>query len=308
MKKKIQEFASVKIDLSDKRPGEKFNHWEMKGVPVRIDLGLKDLKEKKVTIFRRDLDKKEVVSEKDAIKKVQSIAKDFTKNLIKKADKIIVHTNKNKKDLSKVFKKTPIEVIPHGIIRSKTTHITRKEARKELKISPDAKVLLFFGNIRAYKGLDDLLIALSKLKGDYKLIIAGQCWNNWWRYQKIIDDRKLSDYILRINKFIPEEDVEKLYKASDLMILPYKHFDAQSGVGALSLFFGMPIIVSKIGGLTDLSISKDFIYDVGNVNKLAEIIRGYFDKNKMYTEELNKKKKEFMWDAIIEKTLKFYED
>ncbi len=104
LKKKIQEFASVEIDLSDKRPGEKFNHWEMKGIPIRIDLGLKDLKEKKVTIFRRDLDKKESVSEKDAIKKVQSIAKDFTKNLIKKADKIFEGRIKETKNLKEIKK------------------------------------------------------------------------------------------------------------------------------------------------------------------------------------------------------------
>jgi prolyl-tRNA synthetase len=60
----------------------------MRGVPVRIDLGLNDLKKKKITLFRRDLDKKEIVNEKDLVKRVNEISKEFTKNLIKKADKI----------------------------------------------------------------------------------------------------------------------------------------------------------------------------------------------------------------------------
>src|SRR4030066_2273471 len=55
LKKEIEQFTDVEIDYSEKRPGEKFNHWEMKGVPIRIDLGLNDLKKKKITLFRRDL-------------------------------------------------------------------------------------------------------------------------------------------------------------------------------------------------------------------------------------------------------------
>ena len=88
IKKEIEEFTSVDIDFSEKSAGEKFNHWEMKGVPIRIDLGLKDLGNGKITIFRRDLDEKEVVNEKDLVKRIKEISKEFTKNLIKKADKL----------------------------------------------------------------------------------------------------------------------------------------------------------------------------------------------------------------------------
>ena len=102
LKKEIQEFASVEIDYSDKRPGEKFNHWEMKGVPIRIDLGLKDLEKKKITIFRRDLDLKEEVDEKTAIKEIIKISEEFTKNLIKKADKDFKGRIKEAKNLKEI--------------------------------------------------------------------------------------------------------------------------------------------------------------------------------------------------------------
>ena len=104
LKKKIQEFASVQIDYSDKRPGEKFNHWEMKGVPIRLDLGLKDLEKKQVTLFRRDLDKKEFVADKDVIKRIKDIGNVFTKNLIKKADKVFDGRIKDVKSLAEVKK------------------------------------------------------------------------------------------------------------------------------------------------------------------------------------------------------------
>ena len=104
IKSQLQEFALVEIDTSDKRPGEKFNHWEMKGIPIRIDLGLKDLEKKQITIFRRDLDKKDVIPEKNLIKTVQSIAKDFTKNLIKKADKVFEGRIKEAKNFQEIKK------------------------------------------------------------------------------------------------------------------------------------------------------------------------------------------------------------
>ncbi|MFH1325451.1 MAG: proline--tRNA ligase [archaeon] len=106
LKKEIEKFTSVEIDLSEKRPGEKFNYWEMKGVPLRIDLGLKDLEKEKITLFRRDLDKKEIVEEKNLIKKINEISREFTKNLIKKADKIFegrINDVKNISEMKKVI-------------------------------------------------------------------------------------------------------------------------------------------------------------------------------------------------------------
>lgn len=110
IKKKLEEF-DCDIDKSNKRPGEKFNHWEMKGVPIRIDLGFKDLEKKQITIFRRDLDQKEVIAEKDLLKKIKEISKEFTNNLIKKADKIFEGRIKETKSLKEIKK-----VIEDGMI------------------------------------------------------------------------------------------------------------------------------------------------------------------------------------------------
>ncbi len=107
LKKELEsEGYSVDIDLSEKSPGEKFNYWEMKGVPVRLDLGLKELADKKVTIFRRDTNKKETIAEKDLTKTVKKIASEFTGNLIKEADKLFdnrIKDAKNEEELKKVI-------------------------------------------------------------------------------------------------------------------------------------------------------------------------------------------------------------
>ncbi|MBS3070871.1 proline--tRNA ligase [Candidatus Pacearchaeota archaeon] len=104
IKKEIEKIVNVEIDYSDKRPGEKFNYWEMKGIPIRIDLGLQDSKKGKVTIFRRDLDKKIVVSEKSIVKEISKISREFTKNLIKKADRVFDNRIKEVKDIKEMEK------------------------------------------------------------------------------------------------------------------------------------------------------------------------------------------------------------
>ncbi|MEK6758075.1 MAG: proline--tRNA ligase, partial [Nanoarchaeota archaeon] len=104
LKKEIQKFASVEIDYSNKSPGEKFNYWEMKGVPIRIDLGLKDLQKKKLTLFRRDTNQKELVDEKTIIKTIQKISEEFSKNLIQTADKIFEGRIKDVKDIKEIKK------------------------------------------------------------------------------------------------------------------------------------------------------------------------------------------------------------
>ena len=111
LKKELQEFASVEIDYADKRPGEKFNHWEMKGVPIRIDLGLKDLEKKKLTIYRRDTDKKVLIDEKDVLKEIKKISTEFTGNLIKKADQVFegrIKDIKNIKEIKQAIKEGKI--------------------------------------------------------------------------------------------------------------------------------------------------------------------------------------------------------
>ncbi len=85
---KLSEFCEVIVDTSDKSPGEKFNLWELKGVPIRIDIGEKEIESKKLSLFRRDLNKKESISEKDLVKHVNMIKEEFTANLIKGADRV----------------------------------------------------------------------------------------------------------------------------------------------------------------------------------------------------------------------------
>ena len=106
IKKKLENMASIEIDNTEKSPGEKFNYWEMKGVPLRIDLGMKDIESRKLTIFRRDLNKKEIIDEKNLLDYINKISVEFDKNLIKQADHLFdsrIKDAKNKEEIKKVI-------------------------------------------------------------------------------------------------------------------------------------------------------------------------------------------------------------
>lgn len=102
LEKKLGEKFSVFSDYSDKTPGEKFNLWEMKGIPIRIEVGFKDLENKTLTVFRRDTNTKEVISEKDFFKKIDSIIDSYDKNLFSYADKILDSKIKDARDKSEI--------------------------------------------------------------------------------------------------------------------------------------------------------------------------------------------------------------
>jgi len=78
----------VELDLTSKRPGEKFYFWEMKGIPLRIEIGKKEVQNKEITVYRRDFDKKETIKMKNLLDYIEKTSQSYDKNLIKKADEL----------------------------------------------------------------------------------------------------------------------------------------------------------------------------------------------------------------------------
>jgi D-inositol-3-phosphate glycosyltransferase len=203
-------------------------------------------------------------------------------------DHVLVHTPKMKTQLTTEFGtvEEKITVVPHGINDvTPETHLTRVEAKQILGLDPYEKILLFFGRIAPYKGLEDLIQALAYLlaKDDrYRLIIAGtvkdkDCDGYWQELEKMIEELCLSDRVRKEIRFIPEEDVGVFFKASDVSVLPYKRID-QSGVLLLSYRQGLPVITSNVGSLQEdiLEGQTGLIFQAGDPADLAAKIWTYF--------------------------------
>ncbi len=113
--------------------------------------------------------------------------------------------------------------------------------------SDDQRVLCFFGNIREYKGLDDLLLAFDQVRRempDTCLIVAGQNWESWEKYDSIIRERQLAPNLILKTTFLPFEELVTCLRASDLVVFPFKEMHAASGSASLALSLGCQVIAT----------------------------------------------------------------
>lgn len=177
----------------------------------------------------------------------------FNNSTFSLADKYIVHSENNKATLIKEKKITKtIKIIAHGQIQFPRSKKTKQEIRLNLGFSKTDTVLIFFGNIRDYKGLDILLETLTLLPNNCKLIIAGKPWGSFDRYSSIIDNNKLFDRVVLFTNYLPDKLVADLFRASDVAVFPYRLFEASSGAASLANFYGLTLVVTDVGGLPSL--------------------------------------------------------
>jgi D-inositol-3-phosphate glycosyltransferase len=238
-------------------------------------------------------------------------------------DHLFVHTEQMKAQLIREYdiKEENITVIPFGINEIiPRTDISKLHARKKLNIQKEDKVALFFGNIAPYKGLEYLIDAISHLQSNeynIKLLIAGRvknCDKYWANIKMKISKNEINDSVICRTEYIPDEEVEIYYKASDVVVLPYKNI-FQSGVLFLAYSFGVPVIATDVGALKDeIEDGKTgFICTPENAADLANKIAIFFnsdvyEKEDIYREFIiNYARNKYSWDAVCNKTISVYE-
>lgn len=185
--------------------------------------------------------------------------------LFKLGDHFIVHTAQNKRQMTEYYQIPPDRIthIPHGLLHFHVrSGADRDTVRKEMGFSSESRVVLLFGGIRPYKGIDTALRAFAKVLEEVptaRLLIAGKLWQRWEPYEGLMEALGIGDYVRTYLKYVPSGEVYRFFAASDLVILPYHRFDAQSGVGATALSFRKPMIVTNVGGLPELVGDQRFV-------------------------------------------------
>lgn len=128
-------------------------------------------------------------------------------------------------------------------------------AKKQLGLQ-SGKVILYFGLIRHYKGLDRLLHSFETIMKDHPetwLLIAGEFYDDPAKYDEIIVSHPYADRIKLVADFIPNEEVEMYFKACDVVCLPYRNA-SQSGIQMIAYGFGKPVVITNVGGLSETVI------------------------------------------------------
>lgn len=177
-------------------------------------------------------------------------------------------------DLIRNYPHLETKVLLHPVYEHFGKEVNREEAADELRLSTENKYILFFGLIRDYKGLDQLLLALEKLDSNIHLIIAGEVYGSFDKYQKIIDEKKLSERVHLFLKYIPDEQVKYYFSLASSVVLPYKS-GTQSGIIAIAKHFNKNVVVTDVGGLSEFiqSEQEGFVVPADDVEQLVAGIK-----------------------------------
>lgn len=238
------------------------------------------------------------------------------------AHHIFVHTEKMKRELLGDFSQDSarVTVIPFGINNAvPNTCLTSEAARRRMGLRTDEKVILFFGRITPYKGLEYLIAAFRQLienDENYRLVIAGRpdnCEKYWSALRGDIRTEVQERQVVLNADFIPDEETEVYFKAADAVILPYRQI-YQSGVLFLGHSFGLPVLAADVGSLKDDIVEgkTGFTFRPEDPVDLARVIKRYFASD-LY-QNLNDRRQEIQdyanerhsWEVVGQITTSVY--
>ncbi len=202
------------------------------------------------------------------------------RSIFRLGDAFIVHSDANAETLrTRLRRGSPrIHVVPHipfASVADGEGDMDGGIARGELGLDREGPLLLFFGNIREYKGLDVLLRAMReaiRAHPDLTLMVTGQPWVSWERYQDIVREEGIAKHLVTELCFLPYEELRKRIIASDLVVFPFKSLDSASGSVLLARAMGKPVVMSALPSLADIAGEGVFKAEPGCHRSLAAAI------------------------------------
>lgn len=241
--------------------------------------------------------------------------KNLSKMIMKKSDLFIVQSEKDYDDLKKIISNPKCIRTVHPTYNAfKIKNISQSQARKLLNVSQEEKILLFFGFVREYKGLKYLIDALKIVKQEidhFTLFIVGDFGKDKDCYLQQIEENKLNDVICIYDGYIPDQEVEKFFAASDVVVLPYISA-TQSGIVQISYGFNKPVIVTNVGGLPEVVKDNEtgYIVEPEDVEALSKAIVKFYNNedNINFVQNVEDKAYMFSWDRMTECVERLYYD
>lgn len=198
----------------------------------------------------------------------------------------------------------PARFAPHPVYDIYGSPMPKQTARQTLGLPADKRLILFFGFIRPYKGLDLLLEALAQVP-DVHAVIAGECYEDWAPYDAVIQKHQLQDRIHLFTDFIPAEQVRLYFSAADLVVQPYKTA-TQSGISQIAYHFDKPMVVTQVGGLAEIVPDGVAGYVVPpEPQALSAAIRDFYENHReaRLIAGVRQEKRKFSWKYLAEKIL-----
>ena len=211
-------------------------------------------------------------------------------------------------------KQDRVALSPHPLYDNFGQAVPKDEARKTLDLPVDKTLLLFFGFIRDYKGLDLLMRAYAKalkrvqnteyrVQNDLLLVVAGEFYNNAQQYSDLEQELGLKGKITWHTSFIPDDRVRYYFSAADLIVQPYKTA-TQSGVTQIAYHFEKPMLVTNVGGLAEIvpDGKVGYVCDV-NEDAVADALCRFADidparREQAFRANIQKEKQKYAWSNM----------
>jgi glycosyltransferase involved in cell wall biosynthesis len=232
----------------------------------------------------------------------------FTNYFLKPVDGFVTMSEKVMSDLRKFTTTKPGRIVLHPLYDNFGEKISKEEARQHLNISSNDFIFLFFGFIRAYKGLDLLLNAIKILKEkdtqtNWKVMIAGEYYEDKTQYEQLIKELGIEDRLLLKTDFIPDSEVRNYLCSADCVVQPYRNA-TQSGVTPLAYHFEIPMIVTNVGGLPSLvPHQKAGLICIPEAASIAAAMQEMKQKGRDYfINGIKEEKQKYSW-AVLSKTI-----
>jgi len=226
-------------------------------------------------------------------------------------DAYLVMSQAVKKSIDQLGFTQPVVLQPHPVFDHFGTVLSPDAARAQLGIPASSRVVLFFGLIRAYKGLDWLMEAMKHdffRVNNVHLLVAGECYEDSDKYRSLVRSYGMGDRVHFSDGFIPDDKVNLYFSAADVLVQPYRSA-TQSGVTPLAMHFETPMIVTDVGGLKESVIpEKTGLVVAPDPEAIAKGIERFFELSGSidFKQQIREEKKRYNWEYFSDQILKLF--
>lgn len=229
----------------------------------------------------------------------------LTSYFLKSCDAFLTMSKSVLNDLQSFQIAKPAIFNPHPMYENFGGQVDPVQAKKKLGLDVEKNYVLFFGFIRKYKGLDTLLKAFSdqRLKEkNLQLIIAGEYYDSPQAYEQLIDDLELRNHVILANHYIEDSDVSLYFSAADLVAQTYKTA-TQSGVTQIAYYYKRPMLVTDVGGLSELVPHQKVGYVTSqDTQEISDCIFDFYEHKRApeFSKNIASERNKFTWESLID--------
>jgi D-inositol-3-phosphate glycosyltransferase len=227
----------------------------------------------------------------------------LTRYFFRACDLAVTQCAAVRNDLLRLFPELPQTMLPHPTYENFGPRLPTWQARARLGITAP-KVLLFFGFVRAYKGLDRLLAAMPEIVRrlpDVHLLVVGEFLDDPGSYLRLIRDGGIEDHVTVYDRYVPNDGVRLWFSAADMVVLPYRSA-SNSGIVQIAYNFATPMIVTDVGSLAEVVADGQtgFVLDDASPASIAEAVQKIYqgDTLERFAAAVAAGRRKYSWESF----------